>query len=82
MKGDIVKLSVLAGILAGFVGHTYTLVPFPVGVNEWKGQLPKELVKERVLRRMKRTGQSLQTNQTHEFDAIGIGFHILEKFNG
>ncbi len=82
-KGDLVKLVALFGSIAGRCFQT-TRSPYcfnaltaklnPVGVAEWKGQLPKDVCNERVLKRMKKfPGWKPTTKTTHELDAVGIG---------
>lgn len=72
-SGSLVKLSFLVGALFNVVegsGFLCKLVP----VNTWKGQLPKTLVAERIQAIMRRSFVS------HEYDAVGIGLHMLGKF--
>lgn len=77
-SGDLMKLSVMVGVLLGSIyaeelcTGAAILLPSP---QDWKGQLPKEGVEMRVRRAL---GRSWST--THMNDAVGIGLHILGKF--
>ena len=76
-KQDITKLTMVSGMLCGLFGAVYNIKPEPVEILHWKGQLPKEVVKQRVLRRLEARGFELTTKASHEYDAIGIGLHVL-----
>ena len=72
--GDLLKLTFLVGIICGYASTNfvdYVLVP----VNQWKGQLPKQIVTERIIRRLGEK-QCLGI-KTHAWDAVGIGLHAL-----
>lgn len=64
--------------LAWFVGFICGRMPCPVelvGVNEWKGQLPKAIVQKRILKRMPGCRA-----KSHDWDAIGIGLYKAGRF--
>lgn len=69
-SGSLFKLAVLCG----FLGRTFqgSRITF-VSPQQWKGQLPKDVVMRRVL---KKTG--LKKVRDHECDAIGLGLWVLE----
>lgn len=68
-ESSIVKLSMLIGYLTcGFVSKGIPVLY--VGVNEWKGQLPKDLVKNRL----QSTFPDLKC-ESHSWDAVGIGLN-------
>lgn len=72
-SGALVKLSVLVGILAGTLKEVNL-----VHVNDWKGQLPKVLVKHRIQRRL---GESAcKQFRAHMWDAVGIGLYMKGHF--
>ena len=53
-----------------------------VGVNEWKGQLPKEIMHKRVLQRLptlNRKAKSLPSCFEHAMDAVGIGHYLKDR---
>ncbi len=73
-SGSLMKLALLAGALYA--------VPCPVRrvwvpVASWKGQLPKEVVKRRLSRRL--SGSGFQPANSHEWDAVGVGFHWFDE---
>ena len=67
-RGDLLKLTFLTGILYTTFEDAY-LVP----VNQWKGQLPKDVVEKRV---RKILGKKIADYSSHAIDAIGIGLAV------
>lgn len=75
-KGDVVKLAYLVGVYAGIChkdGVRFSVVP----VREWKGQLPKPIVIQRVKRKL---GKSCGLYRGDQWDAVGIGLYIKGFF--
>lgn len=72
-KGDLVKLAWFTGLLFGRL-----IKPNLIPVPEWKGQLPKEVVKKRIIKILGKT-QTLKLKD-HDWDAVGIGLYISKKF--
>ncbi len=83
--GDLVKLSILTGALIGQmwrwengndVAASYGthLVP----VNQWKGNMSKELTDARVKQRLPKWRNGSGTS--HESDAVGIGLYAKGMF--
>mgnify|MGYP001572486593 CR=1 FL=1 len=71
-SGSLVKLSMLVGMI---IDHFNAKT---VKVNEWKGQLPKRVVENRV---KKILGKEKSKNiKSHAFDAIGIGLYLQGRF--
>ena len=71
--GSLVKLCLLAGMIAGRLSvtmHTVRLVP----VRDWKGSCPKDVMEPRILRKLK--GWNPVTGTTHELDAVGLGMYV------
>ena len=71
---DITKLTMLAGTIHGWLSAKGNRV-FPVEVNDWKGQTPKEIMHPRIKARIPdydgwRAGG-------HDVDAVGIGLWVL-----
>jgi len=70
--GSLVKLSILVGMFLecgyseGLVVHTYP-------VNEWKGQMPKAVVEQRIIKRVGEDGWNKVGAKSHSIDAWGIG---------
>lgn len=64
-SGALVKLSWLVGVLSSITIET-ELIP----VQSWKGQLPKEVVKQRILHYLPNVKA-----KSHDWDAIGIGLY-------
>lgn len=48
-----------------------------VPVNDWKGTMPKDLVKKRICKKL---SCSKSAYSSHEWDAIGIGLYCLGLF--
>lgn len=71
-KQDVIKLTILAGMIAA-PDREFRFVR----VLDWKGQLPKHLVKKRVVRAL--NSHILASQTSHEIDAIGIGMFIRSK---
>ncbi|TXH19723.1 MAG: hypothetical protein E6R03_00140 [Hyphomicrobiaceae bacterium] len=71
--GDLQKLTLLVGYLCAHDWGRVTLVtPF-----EWKGQLPKTVVMERIKRRLG-AGECLRLGIERDgWDAVGIGLYAL-----
>jgi len=72
-SGGLVKLSKFAGSLRGFIyGYYRGAVKFEfVPVVTWKGQLPKDVVKNRILKIL----PNIKTTN-HDWDAVGIGLFL------
>jgi hypothetical protein len=75
--GDLQKLTYLVGAIAHGVPWCRLTLVMP---RDWKGQLPKEVVMNRLIRDLgAETCQRLEV-KTHAWDALGIGQHILGRF--
>lgn len=75
-RGDLLKLMYLVGELAGRVHPVKTLL---IPVNDWKGQLPKDVVERRVRRELgKERFEELKIRE-HAIDAVGLGLHTLGR---
>jgi hypothetical protein len=73
--GDLQKLVFLVGALAGYFNRLRFV---PVTPNEWKGQLPKKVVINRLI---KRFGPGATRHWEKDvWDAVGIGLYHLGKF--
>ena len=76
-RGDLVKLSIFVGMLCYrarlLVGPENV---FFVPVNQWKGQLSKELVELRI-KKFYASRNFHAKFTSHEWDAVGIGLHVL-----
>lgn len=78
-KGDIYKLSCLVGVFMGMMLGKGTML-IPVQVNVWKGQLSKDAVIARLLKREPRL-RNLDI-ETHAWDAVGIAYYHKRIFSG
>lgn len=74
--GAVYALAFLVGFFAAKFQGCSVIVFTP---NEWKGQLPKEVVERRL---RKKLGSSFDTLgiKTHAIDAVGIGMHAIGRF--
>lgn len=74
-RGDLVKLTWLVGLI-------YGLFPFGkcklVKVNEWKGNLPKNVVIQRLKKLM--APEDFKRLSSHSYDAAGIGLYMKGDF--
>ena len=73
-RGDLVKLTWVAGMLHRTIvgqGGFVRMVP----VSMWKGQLPKHVIENRVMKRLGIQCVKLGI-RSHAFDAVGIGLYL------
>ena len=77
-SGDLVKLCICAGMIAGRLSASCNLKP--IRIIDWKGQLSKELTLARVKLALSKRGATLAGTTTHEADAVGIGLYLLGEF--
>lgn len=75
--GDLVKLAFLVGLFSGRVAPAHFI---PVPVNTWKGQLPKQVVIDRLTKRIGKLRVRQLNIQTHAWDAVGIGMWARGEF--
>lgn len=68
-KGSLTKLTLLVGAIM------FNFQAKPVPVNDWKGQLPKEVVEKRVKDILPKCKA-----KSHAIDAVGIGLYIQGRF--
>lgn len=75
-SGDLIKLAVTAGILvgAGCGAGNPPLTPIMVPISSWKGSVSKDIIAQRVMKRLPNWKPSTKT--THEMDAVGIGLFV------
>jgi len=74
--GSIIKLAFLIGILVGASSSGWE--PFLVAVRDWKGQLPKQVITNRMI---KYYGQQCKLIgiKTHAWDALGLGHWAMQQ---
>ena len=75
-SGALLKLCVLIGTMNGLFPEDVILIP----VRDWKGQMSKKSVENRVRRKI---GADVYTKlgvKTHAIDAVGIGLHLKGHF--
>ena len=73
-KGDVVKLTFLAGYIVGHLEAEFTIVP----VHRWKGQLPKPIVIKRIKKILPFI--DFEKIKSHSWDAIGLGLWAKGRF--
>lgn len=72
-SGSLVKLAWFVGFLSALFITGFKTFRF-VEVNEWKGQLPKDVVELRIRKIM---GEKVTKKfKTHIWDAVGIGLYV------
>jgi hypothetical protein len=78
-KGDLNDLLELAGVV-GAIAARARVIQF-VYPSEWKGQLPKKVMNERVLKALdvKTEGGALVHHDHNTLDAVGIGLHYFGR---
>lgn len=74
-KGDIYKLSFLVGALAAYCHKTKSTEFRPVKVHDWKGQLPKNVVEQRIRKRIGEDEVRKLKPNSHAWDAMGIALY-------
>lgn len=75
-RGDLVKLSIAVGAVAGVLRQSAKF--YPIEVNVWKGQLTKENVNRRIARTL--GAVNVGDFVSHAWDAVGIGLFAKGKF--
>lgn len=75
-SGALVQLSVFAGIVYGAASRHTPCVQL-VPVHEWKGQLSKVIVIERIKKHIDKSCLDKIQPKKDAWDAIGIGLHVL-----
>lgn len=80
-KGDILKLSILIGMI---ISKHDDIIVLPVTVQSWKGNMEKKMMNERT--KLIYKNDKCQKKQldswdltTHSVDAIGIGLYLQGK---
>lgn len=73
VSGDIVKLSCVVGAYATIIWQAKGVFS-PVKVNDWKGQIPKDVTIKRINKLLPNLLDRVQP-KSHDWDAIGIGLH-------
>ena len=76
-RGDIFTLSQVTGCIAATIYLSGGPFPNLIKPTTWKGQLSKEIVKERIEKQLSTVGCDIKFRD-HETDAIGIGLFLLE----
>lgn len=66
-SGSLVKLSWFVGVLSGGLSYESLELVTP---TQWKGQLPKNIVIQRIKKRMPEVKA-----KSHDWDAIGLGLY-------
>lgn len=79
MKGDLQKLTYLVGTL-GHMTYMTGCVFEAVPVSRWKGQLPKDIVTDRIIEKLGNKTCERLGIKTHAWDATGIGLWRLGVF--
>lgn len=78
-KGSVYRLAFLVGYLVRALEPMESEIVLPV---EWKGQLPKAVVQDRVSRILGKQVCEEQNIRTHAWDAVGIGLWRLGRWHG
>jgi hypothetical protein len=84
-KGDLNDLLDLTGV-GGAIASSSTCVVESIFPSDWKGQVPKEMMTERIKRALtpeeKATAEKCAASLAHNiWDAAGIGLHKLSRLN-
>ena len=72
-RGDLLKLTFLVGLIYAVFLKSH-LIP----VRTWKGQLPKDVVIQRIKQLL--PPETYMNFKTHVWDAVGIGLHVKGDF--
>lgn len=76
---DVLDVAAMTGAMTVFFqqrGAIVTLTP----VRTWKGQLSKDQVSRRLLKKWGLDEMPLESLKSHAIDAAGIGLHFMGKF--
>lgn len=73
-KGAVYKLAFTAGMIGGHLSPASIITVQP---TRWKGQLPKSVVSERIVRYLTKEVVDRLGIKTHAFDAVGIGLWAI-----
>ena len=72
-RGDLLRLVFLVGALGEVAYELCAASPVTVEPKEWKGDMPKDVMKKRVRRALHRKYRE------HEYDGVAIGLRIMGK---
>ncbi len=72
--GDLIKLTAVFGAIIGAACNNQSRQFCPVPIQEWKGNMPKDVFEPRILAKLK--GWKPTTKTSHEIDAVGIGLFV------
>jgi hypothetical protein len=82
-SGALVKLALVCGMQYQTLTDMVGVSKF-VPVGTWKGQLPKDVVAQRLVKLLDRdkckVQMSILEQPSHDWDAVGIGMHALGRF--
>lgn len=76
-EGSLVKLACAVGVIMA-VAFQNRLTFRRIEIAKWKGNMPKEAVKNRILKRLGQ--EACKGLKTHAWDAVGIGLYVLGEF--
>lgn len=76
--GDLIKLAYISGAI-GQVIHNHEVILHHIRVDQWKGQLGKPIVIERIKKRLPGIVQELNP-KSHSWDSIGLGLWAKGRF--
>lgn len=96
LRGDVFKVAKLAGAIGASMSILLdqALAPYPIDmslhypeVRRWKGQLPKDVTKKRVLRDVVYANKYITSKHyeltedlpSHIFDAVGLGMWYIKQ---
>lgn len=74
-KGDIFKLSYLIGVLGHMFARSIGKKPVLISPREWKGTMPKDVMKRRLRVAIAAAGKHRQYSE-HEADAVAMGVSV------
>jgi len=74
--GDLQRLTFLTGV---FAARLHPAEFYPVVPSQWKGQLPKSIVEDRIRTRLGAAVCRRLKIRTHAWDAVGIGLWALDQ---
>jgi hypothetical protein len=79
-SGDLQRTLVLVGMLARWGAANKKALVELIPPSEWKGQLPKRIVEQRINKRLTLPVVKQLGIKTHAYDAVGIGLWALGRF--
>lgn len=77
--GDVINIAIFVGMVLGLT-RTFKACFKPIRVVDWKGNMSKELTKERIIKQLNKNhvaNREAMSLKGHDWDALGIALHTM-----